>query len=226
MPSRETNSNLLVIVPAFNEQDCIGEVLSQIPNWVDVVVINDGSSDNTKEICLLHDKLVLSHEVNKGYEEALITGVGFFMSSSYTQFVVIDADGEIDVANALALLSAVSKEQPLFCGYRTAYKGRVAERIVGRITDRFFGVKDLYCGCKGFHRSIVVEHTPEQICDGIFTKFVLKKSLVSNIVNVPIGGIARKGTSRFGSGITINLRLFGNFILSVITLITERKLNQ
>lgn len=225
-PSQKTKTDLLVIIPAFNEQDCIGEVLSQIPNSVDVVVVNDGSSDNTKDICLLYEARVLSHQVNKGYEEALITGVRFFMASSYTQFVVIDADGEIDVANALMLLRAVSKEKPVFCGYRTSYKGRFAERVVGRITNQFFGIKDLYCGCKGFHRSIVSSHTPKEVCSGIFTKFVLKKSLVSTVVNIPIGGTVRQGKSKFGSGFMINLRLISNFLGIVMVLITERKLSQ
>lgn len=226
MLSQKTKNNLLVIVPAFNEEDCISALLSQIPNSVDVVVVDDGSSDNTKDISLMHDAIVLSHDVNKGYEEALITGVGYFMASSHTQFVVIDADGEIDVANALELLRKVSKEQPVLCGYRTSYKGRVAERVIGQITDRFFGIKDIYCGCKGFHRSVVTQYTPKDICAGIFTKFILKNSLVTNVVNIPLGGIARQGESKFGSGITINLRLISNFIMIMIALITERILNQ
>lgn len=226
MPSKKTNSGLLAIVPAFNEQAFIGKVLSQIPDCVDVVVVNDGSSDNTEEICLLHDVIVLSHETNEGYQQALVTGIGFFIASSYTQFVVIDADGEIDVSNAIAMLREISKEKPIVCGCRTTHKGRIAERIVGQISDHFFGIKDLYCGCKGFHRSIIVEHSPEQICEGNFTKFVLKKSFVADIVNFPVGGTPRQGPSRFGSGIKVNLRLFINFLINMITLVTERKLKQ
>ena len=217
---------MLAIIPAFNEGACIGEVLSKIPDWVDVVVVNDGSSDNTKEVSYLYDAVVLNHEENKGYQEALITGVAYFMASSYTQFVVIDADGEIEVASATAMLREVNEEQPIFCGFRTKYKGRIAERIVGKISNQFFGIKDLYCGCKSLHRSILVELAPEQICAGTFTYFVLKKSFDSKIVNFPVGGTARKGKSKFGTGVRVNLRLLGRFLLNLVILITEFKKKQ
>jgi hypothetical protein len=72
----------------------------------------------------------------------------------------------------------------------------------------------------------VSSHTPKEVCSGIFTKFILKKSLASTVVNIPIGGTVRQGKSKFGSGFMINLRLISNFLGIMMVLITERKLSQ
>ena len=206
----------LILMPAYNEEANIGSTLSKIPNSIHVLVINDGSTDKTKDICKGKNITVINHSINRGYEQALQSGVEFFLKSEYSRFVVVDADGEIEPVDAILILEKISESVPIICGYRKNHSGRISEKIVRKIARRFFGVSDLYCGCKGFHRSIISGHNAKAVCASIFIEFVLQKSRSVCVVNMPVGGSVRIGQSRFGSGFFTNMKLLLNFFLVVI----------
>jgi glycosyltransferase involved in cell wall biosynthesis len=91
------NKNVTIIIPAFNEEKAIKDTLDKlIPfakknNW-EIVVVNDGSSDKTKEIVEKMESItLLNHPHNKGYGAALKTG----MKYSNTELVAFyDSDGQ------------------------------------------------------------------------------------------------------------------------------------
>lgn len=74
------NKSIAVIVPAYNEEELIGEAISTIPNFVDkIIVVNDGSSDNTKDIIgsfinKRNNIILVDHKKNKGLGKSLIDG--------------------------------------------------------------------------------------------------------------------------------------------------------
>ena len=220
---KKNNNNSLILVPAYNEELNIVNTLSEIPNSIDVLVINDGSTDKTEVLCEGRSVSVISHKHNMGYEAALVTGVEYFMRSSYDKFVVIDADGEINPKDAAAILEELNVSKPMICGYRKTNKGRLVEKIIGKISQNLFGIKDIYCGCKGFHRSILIHYDAREICRGIFTEFALARSRAIKVVNMPVAGIRRTGRSKFGSGLFINIRLFNSFIIGVFKAFWLRK---
>ena len=212
---KKNNNTSLILVPAYNEELNIVNTLSEIPGSIDVLVINDGSTDKTEKICKVSNVSVISHKYNMGYEAALVTGVEYFLRSSYDKFVVIDADGEIDPKDAAAILQELNIVKPMICGYRKTNKGRFVEKIIGKIAHSLFGIMDIYCGCKGFHRSILLPHDAKEICSGIFTEFALARSRVIKVVNMPVAGNPRTGRSKFGSGLFTNVRLCISFMIGV-----------
>ena len=202
----------LILIPAFNEEANIGLVLAKIPSHIDVVVINDGSTDATVHACQAANVNVVSHFKNMGYEAALVTGVEYFLKKGYARFAVLDADGEIHATDAIQILLNVSEKQPIVCGYRQSGIGRVSEKFVGYFSDVLFGIKDVYCGCKAFHLSVVSSHGPKSLCEGIFIKCVLTEAKKIRIVNMPVGGTKRVGRSKFGDGLAVNSKIIFNFI--------------
>jgi glycosyltransferase involved in cell wall biosynthesis len=92
------NKELTVIVPAFNEGTGIGLTLqllkakAEINHW-DIIVVNDGSGDNTEEeVLTLGDGITLiSHPYNKGYGAALKTGI---RAASTKYIALYDSDGQ------------------------------------------------------------------------------------------------------------------------------------
>lgn len=84
-----------VIVPAFNAGSTILELIKRITELVnseDVVVIDDGSVDQTYNLAQSTGVVVLKHDVNRGKGEALKTGFGYIMNRDYSAVITIDAD--------------------------------------------------------------------------------------------------------------------------------------
>lgn len=104
----------LIIIPAFNEAGnlprVIPEIRSQAPGF-DLVVVDDGSSDDTSAVARGLGALVISLPVNLGYGGAVQTGFRFAVRHDYDLAVVVDADGQHDPANIVDLAQVVATGQ-------------------------------------------------------------------------------------------------------------------
>lgn len=94
--------NLLIIIPAYNEEKNIKEVLKQIrSNYsnIPICVINDCSNDNTVEVInSLADNniFIISHIMQQGYGVAIQTGYKYAIRNNYEAVLQLDADGQHD----------------------------------------------------------------------------------------------------------------------------------
>lgn len=90
-------SDLLIIIPAFNEEDSIQNVIdnlqSNFPQF-DYIIINDGSTDKTGEICRKQGYPMLDLPVNLGLAGAFQTGLKYAYQQGYKKAVQFDADGQ------------------------------------------------------------------------------------------------------------------------------------
>ena len=75
---------------------------------LDVVVINDGSNDNTKEAVIEAGGLVISHPFNLGYGWALQTGFKYARNNNYKYVIQFDADGQHYPTNLIAMKEEIS----------------------------------------------------------------------------------------------------------------------
>lgn len=103
----------IVIIPAYNEAENIARVLTALrrdaPGF-DCVVVNDGSSDATADVCRAQGCRVLSHAVNLGIGGAMQTGFRYAAQNGYDVAVQIDGDGQHDPACLAAMLSALTEQ--------------------------------------------------------------------------------------------------------------------
>ena len=88
----------LIIVPAFNEGAVIAETLAEIKEFAStVLVINDGSKDDTAQKAAAAGAIVLSHATNLGYGATLKTGFTYALRYSEEPYLItFDADGQHD----------------------------------------------------------------------------------------------------------------------------------
>jgi cellulose synthase/poly-beta-1,6-N-acetylglucosamine synthase-like glycosyltransferase len=108
MPASDARS--LLVIPAFNEARSIGAVVDRVRATdldLDVLVVNDGSRDETPAIARAHGAIVVSHPFNLGYGAALQTGYKYALRNGYGRVVQMDADGQHDPAYVPRLLEPV-----------------------------------------------------------------------------------------------------------------------
>ena len=105
MNSPLSNDNVLVIVPAFNEQESIGAVLQTLLDHnYQVLVVDDGSVDKTRLIAQEAGVDVLTLPFNLGVGGALRAGFKFAVRHGYRAVVQVDADGQHDASQIVSLM--------------------------------------------------------------------------------------------------------------------------
>lgn len=90
-------SKLLIVIPAYNEQDNIVRVVSELSNrypQYDYVVVNDGSRDQTANLCREHGFRLIDLSVNLGLAGAFQTGLRYAAENGYDCALQFDADGQ------------------------------------------------------------------------------------------------------------------------------------
>ena len=86
-----------ILVPAYNERRNVGNVVKGCLKYApDVVVVDDGSSDETSEIARQAGATVIAHDVNRGKGAALKTGFDYVLKGDWEAVIVVDGDGQHD----------------------------------------------------------------------------------------------------------------------------------
>ncbi len=98
--------NVYVIVPAYNESKSVGSVVAELRNggYRHVVVVDDGSRDDTAKVAQAAGATLLRHPFNLGQGAALQTGIDYARWAGAEYIVTFDADGQHNVADIALLI--------------------------------------------------------------------------------------------------------------------------
>jgi len=157
------------VVPAYNEERAIGDMLATIPEIVDhVIVVDDASTDATAkqaELALRSGDEVVRHPVNRGVGAAIATGYARAIELGAEIAVVMAGDGQMDPDDLPALLAPIADgEADYVKGNRflhpAVWTTMPPSRIVGnvllsaatRVTSGYHHVFDSQCGYTAIHR--------------------------------------------------------------------------
>lgn len=102
----KSNDRVLFVIPAYNEAENIEKVLREIKqevDFADIVVINDCSKDNTKEIVEKNGVKCISNVFNMRYAMAVQTGIKYAQKYEYDYVIQFDADGQHIASEAIKL---------------------------------------------------------------------------------------------------------------------------
>ena len=160
---------LLIIIPAWNEQETlpgvIGEINEKVPS-ADVLVVNDGSTDRTSEVARESGAKVLDLPFNLGVGGAMRAGYKFAFRSEYDRTVQLDADGQHDPGAVSTLIRSMEEENAdIVIGARFAGVGsytvkgprRWSMRILSIVLSRVAGTRltDTTSGFKACNRDAI-----------------------------------------------------------------------
>ena len=104
----EVIARTFVVMPAFNESACIAQVSAKVRAlYPNVVVVDDGSTDDTFAAARDSATYVLRHPVNRGQGAALQTGIMFALARGAEYIVSFDSDGQHEVDDIAALVAPI-----------------------------------------------------------------------------------------------------------------------
>jgi glycosyltransferase involved in cell wall biosynthesis len=100
---------IFIVVPAYNEARAIGTVVTNLMSagWRNVLVIDDGSSDETRAAARAAGALVLTHVINRGQGAALQTGISYALQRGAEVIVTFDSDGQHRVEDLEGLIAPI-----------------------------------------------------------------------------------------------------------------------
>ena len=130
-PSEKTR--LLIVIPAWNEEAVLGDVLEAVkaekPSFADILVVSDGSVDATASIARAAGVAVLGLPLNLGVGGAMRAGFQYARRSGYQYACQLDADGQHDPGEIETLIDTASREgADVVIGSRFAGKGNYEAR--------------------------------------------------------------------------------------------------
>ena len=161
--------DIYVIVPAFNEQNVIKDIINNLlKDFSNVIVINDGSNDKTLETINDLDIKILNHEINLGVGAAVQTGFDYVSNIPDAKAVItFDADGQHLVDDAVAMAKEIMIcDEGIIFGTRFPKHSknipmvkRIVLKLIAKITDLVTGVSlsDAHNGLKAYKVSIIKE---------------------------------------------------------------------
>ena len=157
-----------IVIPAYNEEKGIGALIDEIKERLaslkmkdyeyEIIVVDDGSFDNTAKIAQKKDVVLIQHPKNRGYGAALKTGI---RKAKYDTIAITDADGTYPVSEMPELIKYIG-EYDMVVGARNKQKiplmRRPAKFFLNRLANYLTDVEipDLNSGLRVFKKDIAV----------------------------------------------------------------------
>ena len=168
MTGMDIRSQTAAVIPAYQDEKHIGDIVRRTRKWLDhVLVIDDGSSDQTAQRAREAGAEVIVHSENRGKGEAIKTGLGHWFDRKVTWVTLLDSDGqhlpeEIDRFVAAA---AAATRPSFFIGNRMnnlagmPFIRRVVNRYMSGRISRVCGqeIPDTQCGFRMLDRQLIPE---------------------------------------------------------------------
>lgn len=149
--------NTVVVIPAYNEERYIAEVINGVKLHVpDIIVVDDGSSDRTSAIAKGMGAVVLRNIINMGKGFTLRQGCDYAIKHGADKIVVLDADNQHSVEKLPEFIAALDDYEMVF-GYRELSSNmpailRFGNRVINRVTQALYNINlnDTQCGYRAF----------------------------------------------------------------------------
>ena len=167
-----------VIIPAYNEENAIKKTIEEavrvmkdnnIYDGSEIIVVNDGSTDNTKDMILEDEVLLINNPKNMGYGYSLKEGI---KQAKNETSVITDADLSYPFSSVPEMLKAKENDIDMVVGARTGkyYKESVGKSILRKMLKGFAElvsgkkIKDINSGLRVFDKSTTMKYFP-RLCD-------------------------------------------------------------
>jgi glycosyltransferase involved in cell wall biosynthesis len=223
-----TTKRVVVVIPAFNEERTIVEVIRGLKQrgFTTLIVVDDGSSDRTGELASSEGVIRLRHILNRGLGGALGTGISAALRLGAEVIVTFDADGQHDPNDIRRLLEPIDVgEAEVVIGSRMLdprgmpYRRRMANWLANVVTYLLFGgwTTDSQSGLRAFSRraaaQLQIMTTGMEVSSEIIAETVrhrLKRQ------EVPVQAIYTDYSLSKGQSLTVGLQTLMKLVLTKV----------
>lgn len=160
-----------IVIPAFNEEAGIPLVVAELrrilqhyPIAVEIIIVDDGSTDGTARAAALAGARVMRHRSNRGYGAALKTGIS---AATHEVVTIIDADGTYPAVHIPSLLEKLDRADMVVGsrvgpGVKIPLIRRPAKWVLNRLANYLSNsrIPDLNSGLRAFRRDVVMQYFP------------------------------------------------------------------
>jgi len=157
--------NVCVIIPTFNEARNIASIVKKLKDYnLEVLVVDDGSKDNTAEIAIKSGAKVIRNPKNLGKGASLIKGFDYALKNNFDAVITMDGDGQhLPEEVPKFIQRAEQSESSIFIGNRMSdvYSMPLVRKLTNRIMSFFISliikqkVPDTQCGLKLIKRKLL-----------------------------------------------------------------------
>ncbi len=219
------NKEILVFIPAYNEENNLKKVLEDlISNNYSILVVDDGSTDETYNIVSKMPVSVIRHSDNKGYEKALSSGLAYALEHDYTYAISFDADGQMFVEDIEKFFTlAKERDADIVIGERKI-KNRIFEYFVGGLTRFYYSISDPLCGLKLYKISSIAKLLPFDTKNLAGTELLIKalQRKGFRILEKKIDTKRRIDKAKFGNFFTGEIKILRVFFIIIFLILTSR----
>lgn len=191
---------ITAVVPAYDEADTIGDVVAGLREYVDeVVVVDDGSSDETAAVARSTGGTVITRQENRGYDRTLSEGFAYAAQSGADVVVTFDADGQHAPSDVEHVVKPILNETASIVVGRRPAPARPAERLFAGYAKRRLGIDDPLSGFKAYDVAVYkgIGYFDKYSSIGTHLMFAAAKRGYS-VVQVDIDITEREDEPRFG----------------------------
>lgn len=137
----------IVLIPAYNEEKTILDVVRRAQHYADeIVVIDDGSDDQSGAIARNVGVTVLTHILNRGLGSALRTGFAYALIKNAACVITLDADGQHDPHDIVRLLQKINEGFDVVIGSRMSARTEMPlSRVIANKIGTFFSPNTISC---------------------------------------------------------------------------------
>jgi len=209
-------SELAIVIPALNEENTISSIVHGVNEYGSVIVIDDGSTDLTNQYASEAGAHVVSHKLNKGYDEALNSGFKYAAANNFKYVITFDADGQHRAELIKKFADSLLEKNDLVMGMRDK-KARISEKLFGFLTSKFYNVSDPLCGIKAYTIDLYNELGHFDSYGSIGTElllYALKKG--KKISEIAVNVQEREDNPRFANLFSANMKILRAMIIGLL----------
>lgn len=224
----QTPPHILVIIPVYNEAEHIVRTIQSVKKagYSDILVVNDGSRDGTKELLETLPVVSIHHLINRGQGAAIQTGFDWAKKGPWKILVTMDGDGQCDPTDLKALyMPIVANKADMVVGNRFQSKSNIpllrqlyntAGSIITWLLSGVY-LQDTQSGMRAYNlktlENIEIKARGYEFCSDLIRQAATAKL---RITDAPVRVFYTKESMKKGQSFAVGLHTVGRLILRSI----------